>query len=64
MDDKMMKVSKKCPKCGRRLFDKLSPASGYIEIKCSKCGTTVKVNLALRQTVKRRVTETRFWLAS
>lgn len=64
MDDKMMKVSKKCPKCGRRLFDKLSPASGYIEIKCTKCGTTVKVNLALRQTVKRRVTETRFWLAS
>ena len=64
MDDKMMKVSKKCPKCGRRLFDKLSPASGYIEIKCTKCGTTVKVNLALRQTVKHRVTETRFWLAS
>ena len=64
MDDKMMKVSKKCPKCGRRLFDKLSPASGYIEIKCTKCGPTVKVNLALRQTVKRRVTETRFWLAS
>lgn len=64
MDDKMMKVSKKCPKCGRRLFDKLSPTSGYIEIKCTKCGTTVKVNLALRQTVKRRVTETRFWLAS
>ena len=64
MDDKMMKVSKKCPKCGRRLFDKLSPASGYIEIKCTKWGTRVKVNLALRQTVKRRVTETRFWLAS
>lgn len=43
MDDKTMKISKKCPKCGRRLFDKISPASGYIEIKCNKCGASTAV---------------------
>ena len=64
MDDKTMKISKKCPKCGRRLFDKISPASGYIEIKCNKCGAMVKVNLALCQSVKRRTTVSQFWLAS
>ena len=48
-EEKMIRVGKKCPKCGRRLFDKVSPTTGYIEIKCSKCGAIVKVNLALRR---------------
>ena len=40
------------------------PVVVYIEIKCNKCGAMVTVNLALRQSVKRRTTVSQFWLAS
>ena len=42
------KVSKKCRKCGFRLYDKVSPASGYITIKCPRCDTFQTINLAYR----------------
>ena len=41
MDDKTMKISKKCPKCGRRLFDKISPASGFRITWFIACGTVI-----------------------
>ena len=45
----MIRISKNCKNCGRRLFDKVSPASGYVKIKCPKCGQENTVNLALRR---------------
>ena len=50
-----VKVSKKCPRCDWRLFDKVSPANGYIEIKCPHCGAVVKINLAYRRAIKYRM---------
>ena len=44
-----LRVAKKCPVCGHRLFDKISLATGYVEIKCHRCGSVVRVNLALRR---------------
>ena len=49
VEDKPIRISKKCKKCGCRLFDKVSPACGYVEIKCPKCGQANTVNLALRR---------------
>lgn len=63
-DEKMIRVSKKCPECGWRLFDKVSPANGYIEIKCGRCGAMVTVNLALRRTIKYRMAKAPFDFAS
>ena len=42
------RVSKKCRKCGFRLYDKVSPATGYITIKCPRCDTFQRINLAYR----------------
>ena len=44
-----IRVSKKCPKCGWRLFDKVSPTTGSISIKCPKCRAVVEINLAYRR---------------
>lgn len=49
MEKNEIRVAKRCPKCNQRLFDKMSPASGYIEVKCTRCGTVVRVDLALRR---------------
>lgn len=38
-----------CPKCGRRIFDKITVSTGVIEMKCPKCDNVIKVNLALRK---------------
>lgn len=38
-----------CPKCGARMFDKITVTTGYIEMKCPKCSRIIKVNLALRK---------------
>ena len=50
-----IRISKNCKKCGRRLFDKISPASGYVSIKCPKCGEVNTVNLALRRKLYYRI---------
>ena len=50
-----IRVSKVCPKCNWRLFDKVSPANGYVEIKCPQCKSIVRINLAFRSTVRYRL---------
>lgn len=49
-NDNRIRVSKLCPICGNRLFDKVSPTSGVIEMKCLQCKQIVKINLAFRRT--------------
>lgn len=49
MNNSCVKVMVKCPSCTRRIFDKCTPATGEIEIKCPRCGNVVRVNLALRR---------------
>lgn len=48
MEEQPIRVSKCCPNCNLRLFDKVSPSTGYVEIKCPRCNQTVRINLALR----------------
>lgn len=43
-----IKVVKKCPICGRRIFDKITPASGLIQIKCPGCRQVITVDLSYR----------------
>ncbi len=43
-----MRVSKKCPNCGWRVLDKITPTTGVIELKCPKCARPVKINLSYR----------------
>lgn len=45
-DENWIVISKKCPYCGKRLFDRLTPASGVIEIKCPKCKRACVVDLS------------------
>ena len=49
MVKKEIQVMKKCPICERRIFDKITPTSGMIEMKCPHCHKLIRVNLALRR---------------
>ena len=42
-------IAVRCPKCNWRIMDKLSPATGKVEIKCPRCRQVVEVDLALRR---------------
>lgn len=44
------RIVRKCPYCGRKLYEKLGQCNGMIQIKCQKCGKFVNMNLALRRT--------------
>lgn len=44
-----MKIIVKCPKCSKRVFDKVKGATGIISIKCPHCGNIVEVDLSLRK---------------
>lgn len=44
----------KCPICGWRIMDKITPTSGTIEIKCPKCHKVVSVDLSLRRSIRYR----------
>jgi len=46
---KEIKIMKKCPVCERRIFDKLTPTTGTIALKCPHCHKVVQINLALRR---------------
>ena len=46
-----IRVIKRCPVCQWRILDKISPASGVIELKCPKCNNIVKIDLSYRKTV-------------
>lgn len=47
-------IVKRCPGCGRRLYDKLTDCSGVISIKCPKCGQVSELNMAFRKGMNRR----------
>lgn len=34
-----------CPSCKKRIFDKLTPIHGLIELKCRHCDNVVEVKL-------------------
>ena len=42
------KVVKKCPVCGWRIFDKITPTSGFIEMKCPGCRQVITIDLSYR----------------
>ena len=44
-----IQIMKKCPLCDRRIFDKITPTSGTIALKCPHCHKVVQINLALRR---------------
>ena len=46
-------VEKRCTKCGKLLYKKVSIASGEIEIDCPRCGKKNVINLAYRRSVLR-----------
>lgn len=43
-----VRVIKRCPQCGRRLFDKITTGTGVVETKCPQCKSVVQINLAFR----------------
>lgn len=44
-----MKIIVRCPKCDWRIFDKVTPTTGTIELKCPNCRKVVEVDLSLRK---------------
>ena len=36
-------IAVRCPECGWRVMDKVSPTTGKIEIKCPRCHKIVEV---------------------
>jgi len=44
-----MRVTVRCKKCRKRLFDKTSATTGFIEMKCPRCGKVTPINLNLRR---------------
>lgn len=57
-----IRVSKKCPVCGWRVMDKVTPTSGVVELKCMNCKNVVQIDLSYR--VSRSNSSLRFRLAS
>ena len=51
-----IKVVKRCPKCDWRIFDKVTPTSGIIELKCPNCRKIVEIDLSYRTPICRRAT--------
>ena len=47
-----MRVSKKCPNCGWRVLDKITPTAGIIELKCPRCDKPVMIDLSYRISIK------------
>lgn len=56
-----LRVSKKCPVCGWRVMDKVTPTSGVVELKCTNCHNIVRIDLSYR--VSRASPSLRFRLA-
>lgn len=56
---KPAKVIVKCKNCGWRIFDKITPATGVIEVKCQRCGKVSTIDLSLRRAVKYRLAPNR-----
>ena len=49
MIEPAIRVAKHCPNCNKRLFDKISLSSGFVEIKCPECKHVIRVNLSMRR---------------
>ena len=49
MKQRDMKIIVRCPKCDWRIFDKVTPTTGTIELKCPNCRKVVEVDLSLRK---------------
>lgn len=49
MEELKVRVTVKCPVCGRRILDKITLTQGEIKIKCPHCRKEVVLNLALRR---------------
>ena len=45
-----IRVSKRCPICGWRVMDKVTPTSGIVELKCGNCKSIVQIDLSYRVT--------------
>ena len=43
-----IRVSKRCPVCGWRVMDKVTPTSGIVELKCEHCKSIVQIDLSYR----------------
>jgi DNA-directed RNA polymerase subunit RPC12/RpoP len=43
-----IRIVKKCPVCGWRILDKVTPTTGVIEMKCPNCRRIVEVDLSYR----------------
>lgn len=43
-----VRVSVRCERCRQRLFDKVSVASGVVEVKCPRCNYLNNVDLSFR----------------
>ena len=51
-----IKVVKRCPKCDWRIFDKVTPTSGIIELKCPNCRKVVEIDLSYRTPISGNLT--------
>lgn len=49
MSNDEMKIVVRCPRCDWRVFDKVTPTTGVIELKCPNCRRVVAVDLSLRK---------------
>lgn len=49
MNNSNLKIMVKCPECQYRIFDKNSPATGIIEVKCPRCKKVSNIDLAFRK---------------
>ena len=47
-EKKEIRVSKKCPVCGKRIMDKVTPTTGVVELKCGNCRNIVRIDLSCR----------------
>lgn len=54
-----VKVVKRCPNCDWRIFDKVTPTSGIIELKCPNCRKVVEIDLSYRTAVPRFIPQYR-----
>lgn len=52
MNDLGIRVSKRCPECGWRVLEKVTPTTGCIQIKCPRCKKEVKIDLSLRMNLQ------------
>ena len=58
---KEMLVMKKCPVCDRRIFDKITPTTGTIALKCPHCHKSYRSTLrsdAVPITTRTAITKT------